>query len=225
MTSNAYTLLNNTSNMLPATKSDRETSSPTDAAESAPPPPPDLVNCTFMTSTPVNQKLPHYHRMRDIAVPLRGKKRKRLFTAADDHQLSITRTKRNETIHPQLVENHLLLAGDTLYALYPLPETFCSDHCKIKPMRRPIINCMLHLCGNDHLRRMKKLSSGRWAVSNLKLVEICGFCHAVPANIKAHITNLHQAELFTPDKRTDLCVVENFNVDVDVPILQGISNQ
>lgn len=197
---------------------------------------PDVVSCTFMTSTPKHKaKLPHYHRLRDVAVPLRGQSntRKRLFAAADDatgnpqHHATgkCGRTAPTESVHPQLLDNNMLLAGDTLYALYPLPETFCSDHCKIKPLQRPLVNCMLHLCGKDHLQRMKKLSSGRWAVSNLKLVEICGICYAVPANIRAHMMNLHEADLFTTHKRTDLCDVENFTVDIDVPVLEGMGGR
>ena len=103
-------------------------------------------------------------------------------------------------VTPLLEKQRLAIYGDTLYALYPLPMTLCSDHRKTTKAKRNVNNIMMHICSKDHLQQLN---------SKMKLVEVCGYCHKVPKNITAHIVNLHEEEVYADTLRcvdlVDLC--------------------
>jgi hypothetical protein len=88
---------------------------------------------------------------------------------------------------PQLLDKSFAIVGNKLYAKYPIPLTFCSDHTKACRSMRNINNIMMHICGKDH----QSLPTGK-----MKTINICSICNTSPRNIVAHMKNLHEMDIF-----------------------------
>lgn len=105
----------------------------------------------------------------------------------DDYPVGITSSA-------TLDSNRIAVIGNKIYAKYPIPITFCSEHTKATRSSRNINNIMMHVCGKDHLDIRNKMTT----------VDICGICDKAVKNITAHMRNLHQVDIFDTRKAVDM---------------------
>lgn len=104
----------------------------------------------------------------------------------------------------KLRESRIVLSGETIYALFPIPSSFCSDHPKIKNSNRDINSIAMHLCSKQHLNLMKTAANGLTVAKNLQIIAICGICNIVPNSIVGHFINYHQGQIFSTSTAIDL---------------------
>lgn len=100
----------------------------------------------------------------------------------------------------QLADRNFAIIGDKLYAKYPIPLTFCSEHTKACRSARNINNIMMHVCAKDHRNPIN---------GKMTIVDVCGICKTLPRNIVAHMRNLHEVDIFDvrlkPVDMKDIC--------------------
>jgi hypothetical protein len=109
-------------------------------------------------------------------------------------------------IDPLLLCQRIIVADDTLYLLYPLPLTFCSQHANKIPLKeRAVSEIMEHLCSTPHLDRVQLLPNGVEARRVGDVVSICEYCLTIPGNIRDHMMEHHKVGLFNTTLKCTTC--------------------
>lgn len=88
----------------------------------------------------------------------------------------------------ELWKQRFAVTNDTIYSLFPLPKTKCTQHPSLRSTERMPREVMMHLL--SHLGSQS---------SPLKVIPICEYCSAeVPiTGIAAHMRFLHRVEPFS----------------------------
>lgn len=113
------------------------------------------------------------------------------------HDFFFSSNKTVSLFKRQLLNERLIISGDLLFALYPLPDTYCMEHDEIKITTRPLACVMNHLCSSEHTDRWQLLGDGSEEMHEFELIHVCGLCWKIPhGDMKNHLQIHHNSGLF-----------------------------
>lgn len=123
-------------------------------------------------------------------------------------------------LSPFLYFQRIVLCDHTLYALYPLPQTFCSKHNLLHLQSRDIASIKTHISGLNHCGRLilyegADIPDTPVIFYHLSIVEICSMCGKISGSqdMAHHMENVHNADPFNELLRTDISDIIGYRRD------------